>query len=548
MSNKDKKVEYRGLPESGEPALHSIRPELVVGLVGPIGTDLKKLFRSLKEVLNQFEYSSDLVHLSKMIEIIKGLDVELRTDNEYYRIQTKMKAGSRLREKTKRGDFLGMMAIKGIWDKRLEHRVSCGEVFSSEVEKYEALSQPIENKAYIIRSIKHPDEAKLLRRIYGGGFVLISAYAPKEERYSEIKRGLQSIKKESFNDNDPERSLSVEALAGNLISIDEKEEVAGVYGQRVSDAFPLADLFVDTRKQKTMRESLKRFFDSFFGYPFNTPTQDESGMYLAKSSAFKSLDMSRQVGAAIIDENGSVIGLGHNDVPRSGGGVYCSDERDDGRDFAAGKDYSVLFKHEIVKEIIRGLGQNGYLSDKWESDPDKLSDHLTIGRGQHIWADLTVNNLLEFGRPLHAEMSAILDAHSKGVKVKNATLYCTTFPCHLCARLIIGSGISRIVYIEPYHKSQTEYMYSDSVEVDPKSPVDGKVNFQPFVGISPQQYRKIFSWDGKRRDIKGDPKSWSEKHGKPKIKRYVNTYINLEAKVIDNIEEILNRNDLSWES
>ncbi|MEJ7655371.1 MAG: deaminase [Chloroflexia bacterium] len=46
---------------------------------------------------------------------------------------------------------------------------------------------------------------------------------------------------------------------------------------------------------------------------------------------------------------------------------------------------------------------------------------------------------------MHAEMSALLDAGRRGVPVQGATLYTTTFPCHNCARHIVGAGIDRVV-------------------------------------------------------------------------------------------------------
>jgi deoxycytidylate deaminase len=42
-------------------------------------------------------------------------------------------------------------------------------------------------------------------------------------------------------------------------------------------------------------------------------------------------------------------------------------------------------------------------------------------------------DILEFGRVIHAEMSAISDAARLGRATKDATLFCTTFPCHICA-------------------------------------------------------------------------------------------------------------------
>jgi deoxycytidylate deaminase len=44
-------------------------------------------------------------------------------------------------------------------------------------------------------------------------------------------------------------------------------------------------------------------------------------------------------------------------------------------------------------------------------------------------------------------MSALLDADRRGVAVQGATLHTTTFPCHNCARHIVGAGIDRVVFI-----------------------------------------------------------------------------------------------------
>lgn len=47
---------------------------------------------------------------------------------------------------------------------------------------------------------------------------------------------------------------------------------------------------------------------------------------------------------------------------------------------------------------------------------------------------------------VHAEQNAIIQAAKLGVSVNDATLYCTHQPCTICARMIINSGISRVVF------------------------------------------------------------------------------------------------------
>ena len=56
----------------------------------------------------------------------------------------------------------------------------------------------------------------------------------------------------------------------------------------------------------------------------------------------------------------------------------------------------------------------------------------------------------ELCRGLHAEMNALLQAARWGVNVSGATVYSTHEPCLLCAKMIINSGIKRIVAADPY--------------------------------------------------------------------------------------------------
>jgi dCMP deaminase len=51
---------------------------------------------------------------------------------------------------------------------------------------------------------------------------------------------------------------------------------------------------------------------------------------------------------------------------------------------------------------------------------------------------------------LHAESNAILKAAKSGVSTDNSTLYITLSPCIDCAKLILQSGIKRVVYSEEY--------------------------------------------------------------------------------------------------
>jgi len=145
-------------------------------------------------------------------------------------------------------------------------------------------------------------------------------------------------------------------------------------------------------------------------------------------------------------------------------------------------------------------------------------------------------DLLEFGRIIHAEMSAITDAARLGIEIKNSTLYCTTFPCHICAKHIVAAGLDKVVFLEPYPKSYARELHSDSIEIE-GSEETSKVKFIPFMGISPLRYRDFFE-KGRRKD-KGTGKiiRWARGIGVPIVEIYHPVYIDLETIVSSELKE-----------
>ena len=56
----------------------------------------------------------------------------------------------------------------------------------------------------------------------------------------------------------------------------------------------------------------------------------------------------------------------------------------------------------------------------------------------------------ELCRALHAEQNALIQASLHGISVKGATLYSTTQPCVICAKMLINAGIKEIVITQGY--------------------------------------------------------------------------------------------------
>ena len=57
-------------------------------------------------------------------------------------------------------------------------------------------------------------------------------------------------------------------------------------------------------------------------------------------------------------------------------------------------------------------------------------------------------------RTAHAELNAIANAARFGVAIDGAVLYCKMFPCYVCAKTIINSGIKKVVSMKDYHASK----------------------------------------------------------------------------------------------
>lgn len=70
---------------------------------------------------------------------------------------------------------------------------------------------------------------------------------------------------------------------------------------------------------------------------------------------------------------------------------------------------------------------------------------------------------------IHAEMNAILKAARSGYSVDGSTLYLTLSPCTECAKLILQSGIKRVVYRDQYRKTDGIDFLNQFIQVERKN-------------------------------------------------------------------------------
>jgi deoxycytidylate deaminase len=466
------------------------RPEIVIGLVGAIGTDLYLVAELTTTILQGFGYEvEDVISLSRLLDDIRRQQALPATPRESY-IDSRMTAGNDLRRQLQHGDALAQLAVADIMRRRRRRQDSV----------HLPHDQAPEAVAYILRSLKHQDEIALLRDLYRERFVCISAHAPRDDR---IKRLAGEIA-DSHGSTDRH---DWDAEATRLAQRDEAEEDDD-FGQDVRGTFPKADFFIDASHRTVANEQLERCLRAWFGEPFASPTPEEFGMFHAHAAGVRSADLSRQVGAAIAI-GGDVIAVGSNEVPAYGGGAYWTGQEGDARDFVLGLDANARVRTTTIEEVRNALVAAGWLrAGRAKQPPEEFAAALEGTR---------VDELTEFGRAVHAEMSAILDAARRGQPVKDATLYCTTFPCHNCAKHIVGAGLKKVVYIAPYPKSMAEDLHPDSIAIDPSDDRDDRVVFRPFVGVAPLTYLPLFEQVGKRKTDDGRAIEFVPGEARPKL-------------------------------
>ncbi|HET6676229.1 MAG TPA: deaminase [Nitrospiraceae bacterium] len=490
-------------------------PELFFAMVRAIGTDSQPVISEISSLLKDAQYSVTRVRLSERFKDVRFLASTLKDTPEKERYRTYMNAGDLLRSATQRADAA---AVLGVMEVREARQI----LFNNGVQK--------RGRAYILKSLMHPSELETLRRLYGTQLFVISVFAPRDVRVKRLAKKIADSQGEAA-----ERWLPVaEELVNRDLGIpkrgdDVAQTVPPKYVIDVQKTFQKADLFISATAPDESTDAVRRFVELIFGHPFHTPTREEFGMCFAYSAAMRSSSLGRGVGAAILTTAGDVVSVGSNEVPRFGGGQYWPGDRPDGRTFAIGYDSSDRIRRQMFADLIRRL----HVDRVWAEGHGQQEDIDALNRVlDNLDLDSTVTSILssdtigkasvldviEYGREVHAEMAALTDAAKRGVSVRGCVLYCTTFPCHECARLIVSSGIAKVVYIEPYPKSRVAELYEDSIGLaDRRTELGDRVRFEPFVGISPRRYFDLFSWvprkaadvDGGTQDYSGEVASWS---------------------------------------
>lgn len=496
-------------------------PELVIGIVGAIGTDLAAVSESLQRHLGSVGYFSSEIRVSALLHDIETYaPLAAIQDKEVY-YEEHMNAGNDLCRRLVRSDAMALLSVLQLrsWREERNHAQTIDP------------SEPRSRHAFIINSLKRKEEITSLRRVYGDGFILLGAYAARARRLETLAARIARSQNKEVHE--------CRHIAERLISRDEAERAD--FGQDVSHTFFRADAFIDATERSHADDAVRRFIEVVFGHPFATPTREEIGMQHAFSAALRSADLSRQVGAAITTNDGQLLAVGTNDVPKAGGGIYWPGPYDY-RDFrfAETDEPNAEMKRVILADLLGRLRDQKLLAEGVT-----LDDAMIVDIGRKL-KESRLMSITEYGRMVHAEMAAITDAARRGVSIAESRLFSTTFPCHNCAKHIVAAGIREVIYIEPYPKSQVAALFFDSIALD-TPPTANQVAFSSFVGFAPTRFADLFQMP-KRVDDQKHILKWEAIRAAavPRISGIPAAYLTEEERAIEMLGEKMTANSVAF--
>ncbi|MBF0548732.1 MAG: hypothetical protein HQM08_30185 [Candidatus Riflebacteria bacterium] len=344
-----------------------------------------------------------------------------------------------------------------------------GKINSSCLAELAATKVDLKKGSYVITGFRRPAEVEYFRDNFPSQFFLLgvdSSFELRKKRY-EIAYGKEKSGLDSFFFEDQRDRFEYTLLN---------------YGQNVQKTFYFADYFVQNAQIKmkvsekqtqnilsTNAELLsgetKGEIDRFLSIIKNMEikqTPNEFGMSIAFLASLQAMCKKRYVGAALFraDENflstTNLISVGFNAPPQ--GLKECNPN---------------CYRAEFRKQFPLVCNEC----------KKPIESGICLYCGNINQSEVKHPRWLDECKAVHAEERAILQVTVQPTQIpKNSVLFVTTFPCNLCAKKIIETGISKLVYWEPYPMpSAKEWLKLAKVPI---------VSYQ---GVSPRSTARMFA-------------------------------------------------------
>jgi len=319
-----------------------------------------------------------------------------------------------------------------------------------------------QDKSLIFDSIRNVAEVEYFRqRFYD--FYLIGVCCSESFRWERVRKDQYERFGLRYSDfkTDEERDQNEEGV---------------FFGQQVALCMHEADLLIVNENQpmrddrisveNILREKLQDYAGLFDGN-LRPPFDHESFMSIAYDASLMSRCFKRQVGAVIVDENGTVISIGYNANPKTMKPCY--------------EEFGDCYRWVHIDRQIGELTSCPFCGTKF--DKTLAYPYRCPKCDKDIYRSMVRDRAMSKCTALHAEEMAIINAANRNLG--GHSIYATTFPCFTCAQKILQTGIKNITYVESYPDL-------DSIALFRKAAETREVLLRKFEGVKARAYHRLF--------------------------------------------------------
>ena len=263
------------------------------------------------------------------------------------------------------------------------------------------------------------------------------------------------------------------------------------WGQQVQLCVDRSDILISNDREfadPSMKEEFQSQIDSHIQLMKNPGSRKphiwEWNMAQAYTASLMSSCCKRKVGAVVVREKAVddqpsrsyMIASGYNEAPL---GVRRCEER------GGTSNPQYCRKDEKIKEVVRDQYKCCPKCGQKVTIPDSFGLPFICSNtdcGARLGRDFIPGRMLDLCVAVHAEQSAVLQASKFGrAEVDGSTLYTTTFPCPLCARMLVYAGLQQVLFAEPYPQD-------DAINALEEAGVEAVL----FEGVKGRAYNRLF--------------------------------------------------------
>jgi len=324
----------------------------------------------------------------------------------------------------------------------------------------------------VIDGIRNPSEMTYLRDRFPHFFV-VAVFAPFDVRWKR--------REEDYGGNQRPFRRDDERDSG---------EFERPWGQKVQICVDRSDVlisnegdFVDPSIEEELQGKLNSYIDLMRKPGSRGPHPWELNMAQAYEASLMSSCCKRRVGAIVVKEEATerrprtyVIASGYNEAPASI--RSCADRGGMNRP-------EYCYKDEKIKAVLKEQYRVCPSCGTKLTFPEEFDLPFICPNGEcraRLGSDFVPGRMLDLCIAVHAEEAALLQASRfGGTEVDGSILYTTTFPCPLCAKMIVHAGIEKVFFAEPYPEDEAINALDE-----------GRVPTELFEGVKGRAYHRLF--------------------------------------------------------